>query len=176
MQTFLIDFDLVKTAKILDNKRLGKQRVEAYQILSAITGYSLDNGGTPEIREKIRNNQKILSKAWTHHPATLMWKDSVHLLRMYYNIMIQEWIDRGFNNTMQFAKVNHIKMIRPRWMYSDLIYETHKSNLLRKDYNYYSSYFLTKSDLPYYWPKIYDKNVKEVISISPEEWKKINNI
>ncbi len=38
MQTFLPYSDFRKSLESLDNKRLGKQRVEAYQIISAITG------------------------------------------------------------------------------------------------------------------------------------------
>ena len=38
MQTFLPYSDFRDSFSVLDNKRLGKQRVEAYQIISAITG------------------------------------------------------------------------------------------------------------------------------------------
>jgi hypothetical protein len=38
MQTFMTHDNYVDTAKALDNKRLGKQRVEAYQILKALRG------------------------------------------------------------------------------------------------------------------------------------------
>ena len=38
MQTFLPYPDIQKSLESLDNKRLGKQRVESYQIISAITG------------------------------------------------------------------------------------------------------------------------------------------
>ena len=38
MQTFLPYADLTESLRVLDNKRLGKQRVETYQIISAITG------------------------------------------------------------------------------------------------------------------------------------------
>ena len=54
MQTFLPYKDFTKSAKALDNKRLGKQRVEVKQILNALDGKS---------------------KGWTNHPATNMWRD-----------------------------------------------------------------------------------------------------
>jgi hypothetical protein len=38
MQTFLPYSDITESMRVLDNKRLGKQRVETYQIISAITG------------------------------------------------------------------------------------------------------------------------------------------
>ena len=37
MQIFLPYADFRKSLRVLDNKRLGKQRVETYQIISAIT-------------------------------------------------------------------------------------------------------------------------------------------
>ena len=40
MQTFLPYPSFDASAKVLDYRRLGKQRVEAYQILNTITGKS----------------------------------------------------------------------------------------------------------------------------------------
>ena len=57
MQTFLPYDDFVKSAKVLDYRRLGKQRVEAMQLLKAISG----QGG------------------WRNHPAALMWKNIASL-------------------------------------------------------------------------------------------------
>ena len=79
MQTFLPYNDFKKTAACLDNRRLGKQRVEAYQILRIISG-------------------KRTSGGWLRHPAVLMWKGFSDALAAYQNSMITEWIDRGFNN------------------------------------------------------------------------------
>ena len=53
MQTFLPDPDFERTARILDDRRLGKQRVEVLQILNAMHRTS---GG------------------WVNHPATRMWR------------------------------------------------------------------------------------------------------
>ena len=54
MQTFLPYTDFIKSAKCLDYKRLGKQRVEAKQILNILLGETTKAG-------------------WTNHPAVLMW-------------------------------------------------------------------------------------------------------
>ena len=56
MQTFLPYKSFRKTALCLDNKRLGKQRVETLQILRALTGYYNQSG------------------AWLNHPAVKMWR------------------------------------------------------------------------------------------------------
>ena len=62
MQTFLPYANYTKSAQVLDDKRLGKQRVEALQILKAIY---LDNYG------------------WKQHPCVKMWKDYPESLMMY---------------------------------------------------------------------------------------------
>jgi len=50
VQTFLPYTDFIKSAKCLDYKRLGKQRVEAKQILNILLGETTKAG-------------------WTNHPA-----------------------------------------------------------------------------------------------------------
>ena len=53
MQTFLPFSDFEKSAKALDYRRLGKQRIEAYQIWKVLTGQTT---------------------AWKNHPAVKMWQ------------------------------------------------------------------------------------------------------
>ena len=62
MQTFLPYADFVKTAKCLDYRRLGKQRVEAFQILNILEG-------------------KTTKAGWKHHPAVLMWEGYENALK-----------------------------------------------------------------------------------------------
>ena len=83
MQTFLPYSDFVNISKVLDYKRLGKQRVEARQILNTI----LNGGG------------------WSNHPAIKMWRGYENALILYSNIMIKEWILRGYRNTMEIINV-----------------------------------------------------------------------
>lgn len=41
----------------------------------------------------------------------------------------------------------------PEWLGDPILHETHKSNLLRKDFNHYSKFFPNiPNHLPYYWP------------------------
>ena len=80
MQTFLPYSDITESLRVLDNKRLGKQRVETFQIINAITGRpKLD--GTPY-------------KGWLNHPCSVMWRKHVPLLKMYLNASIDEWVNR----------------------------------------------------------------------------------
>lgn len=136
MQTFLTHYDLsphfvfTETAKTLDYKRLGKQRVEAKQILNALFG---------------------LSKGWVNHPCTRMWRGHEELLMLYHDIMIAEWMRRGFNNTMMQFRANPVGEM-PDWFSPELV-RSHRSNLIRK----YPEYYLPKwtevpDHLPYIWP------------------------
>ena len=130
MQTFLPYADFKKSANCLDDKRLGKQRVEALQILKAI--YIPDYG-------------------WRHHPCVKMWKDYPHALQLYMNACIDEWKSRGFKNTMAKAKEDSFTELPP-WIGNKLLHDSHKSNLLAKDTEYYTQYNWTvPMNLPYFW-------------------------
>ena len=88
MQTFLPYESFEKSAKVLDWRRLGKQRVEGMQIINAI------NNPNPQ--------------GWKNHPATIMWTPYVDALKHYTNVMIREWISRGYNNNMEFYDVDEL--------------------------------------------------------------------
>ena len=137
MQTFLLYSDITESFRVLDNKRLGKQRVEAYQIISALTG-----------RPKL--NGKPYS-GWLNHPCCILWKNHVPMLKLYYNESIKEWINRGFNNTMKFEEINE-SILFPDWWGDDKFHNSHKSNLLRKDPVYYSQFnWGVDPTEPYVW-------------------------
>lgn len=131
MQTFLPFPDFYDTAKVLDYKRLGKQRVEAYQIISTLEGKS--NG-------------------WKNHPAVKMWDGYTDALKKYFNTIVLEWVHRGYkNNYPLFPKILKVKY--PYWLGDKDFHLAHQSNLLRKDYVYYSKFFSVNADLPYIWPR-----------------------
>jgi hypothetical protein len=132
MQTFLPYTDFVDTARCLDWRRLGKQRVEAMQILNILTG-------------------KTNKPGWRNHPAVLMWKGHEAALAQYMNIMIIEWVRRGYKNTMQ--KVDLGNAYPPPWSLDEKFLSSHRSNLLRKDPVYYGKFGWTEPlDLEYVWP------------------------
>lgn len=133
MQTFLPYPDLKQSVEILDYRRLGKQRVETFQVLNIL----LDR--TP-------------TKGWRNHPVTRMWTGYEEALKLYQNYTIREWIDRGYKNNMSFEDVNYKSLIMPPWFGSEMFHKSHRSNLLRKDFFYYSKYFDDPDNLEYYWP------------------------
>jgi hypothetical protein len=135
MQTFLPYPNFEKSVKVLDNKRLGKQRVEAYQILNILLN-------------------RTKTKGWRNHPAVKMWKGYENALKSYFNESIKEWKQRGFINNMELEKISG-KIILPSWIGNRKFHSSHKSNLLRKDKEYYSKFGWKESEnLPYFWPII----------------------
>jgi hypothetical protein len=134
MQTFLPYPDFQESVRVLDYRRLGKQRVETFQVLNIL----LDR--TP-------------TKGWRNHPVTLMWTGYESALQLYQNYTIQEWINRGYKNTMQLEIIELDLVVFPHWFGLDEFHRSHRSNLLRKDYEYYSQYFDEPSNLEYYWPQ-----------------------
>jgi len=135
MQTFLPYQDFTKSAECLDYKRLGKQRVEAFQILNAI--------------EKKKTEVKV---SWGNHPAVLMWEGYEEALKEYTNVMITTWVNKGYNNSMQLYIFSN-NIIYPPWLGNKEFHASHRSNLLRKDKLFYSQFKWTEPDnLEYVWP------------------------
>ena len=141
MQTFLPYPLFSSSASCLDDKRLGKQRVEAMQILNAL----LKGGG------------------WQNHPAVKMWKGYEHALCNYGMAICNEWIDRGFKDTVLQKIISiyeefdlNIVPINdwfPWWLCDAEFHASHQSNLVRKNPEHYRKWFPNvPDDLPYVWP------------------------
>jgi len=143
MNTFLPYKDFQKSAQCLDYKRLGKQRVEAWQIYLALT----------------KKNY-----GWKNHPITKMWKGYEKALLIYGCIICNEWIIRGYKDNMLdrfiLELINIYKILPkdldnqklPYWLGNRKFHRSMKSNLLRKDKKYYSKFgWKVKDNLPYYW-------------------------
>jgi hypothetical protein len=138
MQTFLPYSDFSKSAGVLDRARLGKQRVETWQIYLALTN--------PEY-------------GWKNHPATKMWRGYVGALLEYGQVICQEWISRGYKDTLlnkfQNAKTsgNVFSLEMPFWLGDVAFHASHRANLLRKFPEHYNKFNWTDSPtLPYVWP------------------------
>lgn len=132
MQTFLPYPDFDACAACLDSRRLGKQRVEAFQILNTLADPT--------------------RRGWRNHPAVRMWRGYEDALRLYMNAMIAEWVRRGYRNTMTRASVP-TEVAMPPWLGDPAFHASHRSNLLRKDPEFYARYGWSEpADLPYVWP------------------------
>jgi len=136
MQTFLPYPDFRTSLDCLDNRRLGKQRLECKQLINAIEKHtSLPSAKT----------------AWFNHPACQQWIGFLPALKLYHDISIRVWRERGFNNTMQ--EFNEPCDDFPSWLGNPDFHASHRSNLLRKDPVHYGQFGWTEPhDLPYVWP------------------------
>jgi hypothetical protein len=137
MQTFLPYPDLHRSAAVLDYRRLGKQRVEAYQIIRAALN---------------------LSKGWGHHPATRMWANNLAGLAAYGVTCCDRWVGLGYKDTTRdkiTALVTPDAGDLPGWFGLEGLHLSHQSALVRKDPSFYSVVFPgVPADLGYVWPVV----------------------
>jgi len=136
MQTFLPYDDFEKTAKVMDRKRLCKQRVENLQIMNAL----LDQ-----------------SYGWQNHPAVKMWRGYEWYLYKYQEAICYEWTSRNYKDTCLEKTQNlmagkPIGTNRPPWLGDEEFHRSHRSNLLRKEPEFYGKFWDVEDDLPYVWP------------------------
>jgi hypothetical protein len=139
VQTFLPFPDFAESASVLDPARLGKQRVEALQVLRAIV---------------------LPSYGWQSHPAMQMWRGYVPALTRYALDMVDEWTGRGHADTTrplisEFAPEAAAggPVALPSWLGDEALHLSHRSNLVRKAPEFYAPLFPgVPDDLPYVWP------------------------
>ena len=177
VNTFLVDSNFKKSASQLDNRRLGKQRVEAYQILNILENLRIlsgqsgirclddfntfvneikkwyksqsfiyilcDDNTLIETEDKdipIQKGQRMIKMGFSTHPAVEMWFGYEDALKEYIDAHIEEWIARGFKNTMQIYKVKAKRY--PEWIYWSHFHENHRGALLGKE--------LDRNEKPWY--------------------------
>lgn len=135
MQTFVTHPEPAICAFVLDDKRLGKQRVEVLQILRANLG---------------------LTKGWVNHPASKMWKGYEGALVTYGLAICDEWTQRGFADTCRekILSLANPSNDFPKWWAREDVLLSHQSNLVRKFPEHYRNFFPNVVDnLPYVWVK-----------------------
>ena len=124
VNTFMPHPDFEQIAQVLDNKRLGKQRVEAMQILNVL--------------------EDPTRKAWRNHPAAVQWRGYTEHLKLYINTMIDEWIKRGFKNSMKKYEVANAAALLARlpWFVTcKAVNLSHQASLIRKLPEHYGKFF-----------------------------------
>lgn len=73
-------------------------------------------------------------------------------LKMYHNIVIEEWVRRGYENNMELFEIR-TPVEDSFWLADDRLHRSHRSNLLRKDPEFYGKYGWNVPDnLDYFWP------------------------
>ena len=130
MQVFLPLPHYRASLKTLDTKRLGKQRVEALQLIQG---------------------------SWPNHPASVMFRNYHNSLCEYGIECCLIWRSKGFADT---CLEQIIALIRPNegwskpwWFGRPSFHSSHRSNLLRKNRGHYGNFLWQEpDDLEYEWP------------------------
>jgi hypothetical protein len=130
---------------VLDDRRLGKQRVETLQVLRALVFPSY--------------------KGWKNHPATRMWRGFTPALVAYGMAVCDEWMRRGRADAVAETLVEFsggrrpdVDALRregalPPWLGLAELHVSHRSSLVRKLPEHYRRHFPdVPDDLPYVWP------------------------
>lgn len=141
MQTFLPYPSFKESANTLDYRRLGKQRVEALQIVRALT----------DVRY-----------GWQHHPAVNMWRGHLQSLVEYGLVMCETWRVRGFNDTVAdqlYEYWEDVTIRHPAWLGRPDVHQSHRAMLLRKDRECYEDLFASElkeldAITDYVWPTV----------------------
>jgi chromosome condensin MukBEF complex kleisin-like MukF subunit len=135
VQTFLPYPNYIRSVQALDNKRLGKQRVEAMQLINIL-------------------ENKTEGKGWRSHPALKMWIGYTNSLKYYCNCCIDEWIRRGFKNTMVKYDVDHQN--EDPWFIGNVeFHRAMRARLIEKNEEFYLPKFPNDkgfNDGKYFWP------------------------
>ncbi|MFG3104907.1 MSMEG_6728 family protein [Streptomyces sp. NPDC048182] len=149
MQTFLPHPGFRESALALDRRRLGKQRVEALQVLRGliVPGYG-----------------------WRRHPAVRMWRGYEEAMVRYGLEICRVWREAGHQDSCAASLVAGFEAERPGtpvrdqaglaaagelppWLGDAAFHRSHRSALLRKDPETYAALFPgVPDDLPYVWP------------------------
>jgi hypothetical protein len=150
MQTFLPYAGFTASAEALDARRLGKQRVEALQVLRGLT---------------------VPGYGWRHHPAVRMWGGYEEALVRYGLDVCAVWTAAGRADTCAATLVSDLAAHRgepasvrtqdelgavgelPPWLGDPAFHRSHRSALLTRAPDHYAALFAgTPLDLPYVWP------------------------
>ena len=116
-------------------------------------------------------NPNYHGRGWQRHPAVLMWRGYEAAMVNYSLAICAEWLGRGYSDTyglkiemmadlsmqvfvtgLSMRGVNPYKYELPPWWGDEAIHESHQSNLLRMEPEYYGTRFNCRPDLPYTWP------------------------
>ena len=152
MQTFLPVPDFWGSATLLDRQRLGKQRVENYQIMQALTGLTWSPEPTGVNVEGAGfdvvpyDPPASVAKHW----VTAMWRGHELELWLYQAAVCDEWTSRGYRDTCRdktywLARVagvlSHPVRRDPEWFGDDEFHAQHRARLVAKDPAFYGPLF-----------------------------------
>lgn len=156
MQTFLPYVDFNKTMDCLDKRRCWKQVLEARQILATLGVKLTKASGGP------------VKPSHVNHPIHKMWEGYEEVLMHYHDVALMfskiKWSVNTNIKSLTYISVHskdsdNLAMWKPLYQHSmpwfmgyKPFHDAHKSNLLRKNPEWYSQFnWNVPNDLPYIW-------------------------
>ena len=134
MQTFWPYPSFAQSASCLDRQRLGKQRVEVWQMLRALTGQT---------------------DGWRNHPCVKAWEGHEPSLAVFGMVCCREWIGRGYKDTTLPKIVDLWRRLpvptgfgtRPWQGNGTDIHSAYRALLLHKDPDHYGQFGWTETPI-----------------------------
>jgi len=145
MQTFLPYPDYRESMRVLDPKRLGNQ--------------------------VYREAMTLLNGGWKNHPASKMWSQNRYHLALYALAGLDELAERGKQYPKTEEKLQDILRETedtgpPEWLGREDFHASHRSNLLKKDREWYGKFGWTEpDDLPYVWSNIVKPKINKPVKL-----------
>ena len=97
-----------------------------------------------------------------------MWTGFPELLKLYFNVIVSEWINRGYVNNYLLYSINKNKITYPWWMNNEDFHRAMRSRLIEK----YPEFYLPKfpndkgfNDGLYLWPDNDTQTFRRIITI-----------
>jgi hypothetical protein len=133
----------------LDYQRLGKQRIEAAQILEILLNQPVLPSNLHSLVPFDFSNSQ-----WKNHPAVIMWAGHEEWLKYYLACAVGEWCSRGYSNSIECLDYDlGLKENPPSFLGYEPFHRSHRSNLVRKLPTHYRQYWPDEDpNLPYFWP------------------------
>lgn len=136
MNTFVCEPTFEASARSLCRPRLGKQRLEVWQMLRALTG---------------------ATRGWVNHPAVRMWAGHERALAEFGLACHREWISRGYQDTTMDRLAALAETLpdtgNPWWVGDPDYLRSVRSVLITKDPTHYQPLWPDVAPgLPAYWP------------------------
>jgi len=101
-----------------------------------------------------------------------MWKENIPALSLYGIICVNVWLSKSYKDTCRekillalnrnlsgtwteetLLEMSEEREFYPFWFGWEKFHSSHRSNLLRKNYDFYKQYgWKEDTTIPYYWP------------------------
>lgn len=139
MITWMPFADLFDSALVLDNERLKQQLDDNFTIY------------------------KALAYGRVNHPAIMLWYGYESAFDVYMNAIDEECRKRGIDYPVERKQLGRAALVFPPWWGDRRLHSSHRSKLIRGNYDYYSQLWPNESDsLELFWPDACKSTLQDI--------------